>query len=145
MGNVHKHLLHFPVPEFNCSFMEEGVKIKAFISAVRSPCSHCSQSSTGWQLKMYSQRILQWISFHVTAAFRRFEWPSTTPVYKISHAGASEDTCPDTLTNATLKLIHLFLFLQKDQFRKFVWISTISGNLQKYSEVNPYAQCLPSF
>lgn len=97
MGSVHKHLVQFPMPDFNCSFTGEGVKIKTSIPAVKSPRTHSSQSSTGMSVKNGAQRILHWMDFiSCNSSIQKFEWVSTTSLYKVSQPGASEDTCPDT-------------------------------------------------
>lgn len=115
MGSVHKHLVQFPMPDFNCSFTGEGVKIKTSIPAVKSPRTHSSQSSTECQLKMVPRESCTgWISFPVTAAFKSSSGFQQLPSTK-SVSQEPVRTLAQTLSSARMKLIHLFLFLQNDQ------------------------------
>lgn len=132
MGNVHEHLLHFPVPDFNCSFTGEGVRIKTFISAVKRPCSHCSQASTGCQVKNGTQRILPWVEFiscsiqKVWVAFNNFWLQNQPPQEPVRTLAQTHQPVLDQNWS-----IYCFSY-RRISFEKFLWDS---NNFRQQLEV----------
>jgi len=62
------------MPDLNCSFMEEGIKIHALISAVKRLSTHFSQSSTVSHSKpVLCESCNGFIPFPVTKVFKRLE------------------------------------------------------------------------